>query len=315
MMDDIYACALQGALGGYPRLLEDILSRSGSPGEAFTRMMDKVLSSYRTPVRDKADILQLSQISVCYTPCSFTSPCAVFIRRGTVPYPANLLECPGAPAGIFLRSNAPAARFFSRENFLLALSVPAKPSAYGKECLGAVMEVLSGIGRKTGRSVVLVGGLEEGCERDIQADALRERIPSVIVTGRADGTLPPGPCRGLCEHLSDSLSHGLLTDIPSFCDYEGDRRRSMERRDRLIAALCDAVLVIEASRGYETRLPRLAFDFGRSVFAFPGRVSDPKSEGANILIRDNIAQVLCSATELPTWVDSSLLLRRGRQEA
>ena len=305
-MDDIYACALLGVLGANPYLLEKILSRSCNPKEAFLRMGGEFLPSRPDLRGERADILVRSEFSVLFSPSSFSSPSHIFLRRDSLSYPHTLRECPDSPFGVFIRSNARCSRFFSRRNYLLAVSVPSRLTPYGRECLESAMESISRLSRECEGRLIVVSGLEDGAEGDIQGMAMRERIPSVAVTGRPDGSLPSQASRGLCEHLSDSYSHCLLTDIPFFCSPEKDRRRLMERRDRIIAGLSDGVLVIEASRGFQTRLARYSFDYGRSVFALPGRVFDPMSEGCNILIRDNIAQALSSPDELPMWLNPAL---------
>ena len=64
-------------------------------------------------------------------------------------------------------------------------------------------------------------------------------------------------------------------------------RQSFPRRNRIVAALSQATVVIEA--GVESGAlitARMALEQGKAVFALPGRVDEPQAAGCNMLIRD-----------------------------
>jgi DNA processing protein len=71
------------------------------------------------------------------------------------------------------------------------------------------------------------------------------------------------------------------------------------QRNRIIAGLCDATVVIEsAARGGALITAELANDYNRDVFAFPGRVGDEWSAGCNALIKNNKASLIESADDV-----------------
>ncbi len=70
-------------------------------------------------------------------------------------------------------------------------------------------------------------------------------------------------------------------------------------RNRIIAGLVDAVLVVESKRsGGAMITAELGNSYNRDVFALPGRVTDLCSEGCNLLIKSNRAAVIQSYKDL-----------------
>ena len=89
---------------------------------------------------------------------------------------------------------------------------------------------------------------------------------------------------------------GLLTEFMS--DTEPDRE-NFPKRNRIIAGICDAILVVEAAeKGGALITAEIGNSYNRDVFAIPGRISDPFSEGTNRLIRRNMAALVQSAEDI-----------------
>jgi DNA processing protein len=89
---------------------------------------------------------------------------------------------------------------------------------------------------------------------------------------------------------------GLLTEFMS--DNLPDRE-NFPKRNRIIAGISDAILVIEAAeKGGALITAEIANSYNRDVFAVPGRISDPYSEGTNRLIRNNMAALVQSAYDI-----------------
>jgi DNA processing protein len=80
---------------------------------------------------------------------------------------------------------------------------------------------------------------------------------------------------------------GLLTE---FLSETKPDRENFPKRNRIVAGMCDAVIVIESDiRGGALITAELANSYNRDVFAVPGRVGDEVSRGCNFLIRTNRA--------------------------
>jgi DNA processing protein len=85
-------------------------------------------------------------------------------------------------------------------------------------------------------------------------------------------------------------------------------RQTFPMRNRLVAGMCEAVVVVEsAMKGGSLITARQAGEQGRSVFAFPGRVDQETSAGCHALVRDGAVLVTCAEDILDD------LLGGGRQ--
>ena len=88
---------------------------------------------------------------------------------------------------------------------------------------------------------------------------------------------------------------GLLTE---FLTGTNPDRHNFVSRNRIVAGMCDATIVIEsAEKGGSLITAELAEGYHRDCFAFPGRHQDEYSKGCNQLIRDNKASLLLSAED------------------
>ena len=89
---------------------------------------------------------------------------------------------------------------------------------------------------------------------------------------------------------------GILTEYMSGTQPE---RENFPRRNRVIAGMADAVVVIESAlKGGSLITADIANSYNRDVFAYPGRVMDLYSQGCNYLIRTNRAHLMESAQNL-----------------
>lgn len=87
------------------------------------------------------------------------------------------------------------------------------------------------------------------------------------------------------------------------------------RRNRIIAALCDGLVVIEAAAKSGTLITAMhAMELGRDVFVVPGSPLDPRSRGGNALIKQGAILVESAEDILAHYVDKKPRLRRSLEE-
>ena len=147
----------------------------------------------------------------------------------------------------------------------------------------------SGVGRKIARTlardlgdagVVITSGLARGIDGAAHESALATGTIAVVAGG-LDVIYPP-------EH--DELTRRIAKEGALLSESPIGKRptaRDFPKRNRLIAGLSRGVVVVEAAARSGTLITaRFALEQGREVFAVPGSPLDPRSQGANGLIRD-----------------------------
>ncbi|WP_244102849.1 DNA-processing protein DprA, partial [Burkholderia ambifaria] len=141
--------------------------------------------------------------------------------------------------------------------------------------------------------------------------ALEGAAGTVAVVGTGLDRVYPAAHRQLARQIA---AHGaLLSEWPLGTPA---RAANFPQRNRLIAALCEGVLVVEAApRSGSLITARLANELGRDVFAIPGSIHAPLSRGCHALIRDGAKLVETPADVLVELgiaaVDVDAMVREG----
>jgi DNA processing protein len=198
-------------------------------------------------------------------------------------YPKRLVHCPDAPSLLYFRGtgglNSPK---------ILSIIGTRTPTDYGRELVRQLTESLAPY------SVVIVSGLAYGIDTQAHKAALKCNLPTIgILAHGLDRIYPPAN-----KHLAREMIEqgGLLTDFMSNTQPDPP---CFVRRNRIIAGIADAVVVIETGiKGGSMITADMANGYNKDVFTFPGRVTDPKCEGCNRLISDNKACLLTCGQDL-----------------
>lgn len=163
-----------------------------------------------------------------------------------------------------------------------------KPSAYGQvEC----EHIVSGL---KSYGVSIISGLAFGIDTISHRQAVDTQQETIGVLGHGLDMIYPASNRLLAKNM---MQHGgLLTEFG-----HGTRpdRENFPMRNRIIAAMSDAVVVVEsAKKGGSIITAEFADAYNKDVFALPGRVSDPTSEGTNQLIKNHKAHMITEAADI-----------------
>lgn len=141
---------------------------------------------------------------------------------------------------------------------------------------------------------VVVSGMARGIDAIAHTAALDMRGGTIGVLGNGFGVVYPAANRALYERVA--ANGCLVTELPP-----GERPRvsTFPRRNRLIAGLAGATVVVEAAVGSGALITAdCALDQGRSVLAVPGPITSPTSAGCNKLIQQGAKPALSAADVL-----------------
>lgn len=209
------------------------------------------------------------------------------VALGEPAYPSALADLELPPAALFVRGRLPA----SGPEGAVAVVGSRRADPYGKEVAGLFARQLSEAG------LTVVSGFARGIDAAAHRGALEAEAAgdcaTVAVLGSGLGVDYPRGHRRLGEAIAERGA--LLSEFPPGLE---PKAWHFPVRNRLIAALAAAVLVVRAApRSGSLVTARLALDLGREVFAVPGRIFEERSLGTNALIADG-AQVALHPRDL-----------------
>ena len=199
-------------------------------------------------------------------------------------YPSRLRECEDAPVVLFFKGNADL-------NSLHILNMVGTRNAtdYGTQICASFLRDLKALCP----DVLVVSGLAYGIDIHAHREALANELPTVGVLAHGLDRIYPHVHRKTAVDMLEK--GGLLTEFLSGTNPD---RHNFVSRNRIVAGMCDATIVVEsAAKGGSLITADLADGYHRDCFAVPGRVTDAASIGCNRLIRDNKAALVQSAEE------------------
>ena len=212
-------------------------------------------------------------------------------------YPQRLKECADAPLTLFYKGSANL-----NKQRIISIVGTRKCTHYGQDLIKHLIMEL----QRLCPDVLIVSGLAYGVDINAHRMALDHHFETVGVLAHGLDYLYPHAHK---ETALQMLSHGgLLTE---YCTNTKADKMNFVRRNRIVAGMCDACILVESAlKGGGLITAGIAKDYSREVFAFPGAVGAPYSEGCNALIAQNGAALITSANDLVVnmnWENISLL--------
>lgn len=218
-------------------------------------------------------------------------------------YPYRLKEAPDAPLMLFYKGTA---NLNSRH--VINIVGTRHCTRYGEDLIRRFVAGLHALCSDT----IIVSGLAYGVDVHAHREALANGMDTVAVLAHGLDTLYPSSHR---DTANEMVRHGgLLTE---YMTHTKPDKLNFVRRNRITAGICDATILVEsAKKGGGLITARIAREYNRDVFAFPGAVGAPYSEGCNNLIRDNEAGLITSAEDFVKamgWEDEAVLEKARSQ--
>ncbi len=200
-------------------------------------------------------------------------------------YPFLLKQAEDAPIMFYVKG-----KIDFRNRKILSIVGTRKATAYGKELCEKLIADLS----VHGHNPIIVSGLAYGIDICAHKAALKNGLETVAVFGHGHDRVYPAAHRETARKIQNQGA--LLTEFMHGSSFD---RQNFLKRNRIIAGLAQATLVVEsAAKGGSLVTADIANSYNREVFAFPGRVGDASSAGCNALIKKHKAYMIESADDI-----------------
>jgi len=165
-----------------------------------------------------------------------------------------------------------------------------KATAYGKNMCERLIKEMA----ERNHKALIVSGLAYGIDIHAHKYALENKLPTVAVLGNGLDSIYPKEHTQIAKEM---LANGGL--LSEFISETKLFPQNFVKRNRIIAGLTDATLVIESAlKGGSLITAQLANSYHRDVFAVPGKLTDKYSEGCNHLIKTNQAVLIEKVADL-----------------
>ena len=199
-------------------------------------------------------------------------------------YPRRLSECSDAPIILYYKGVADL-----NQQRVINIVGTRQCTTYGQDLIRRFVSDL----RQLCPDVLIVSGLAYGVDICAHRHALENGFETVGVLAHGLDQIYPHHHRDTAAEMV--RQGGLLTEYMSQTQALPNNFR---QRNRIVAGMSDATVLVESAyKGGGLITCRIAQEYGRDVFAFPGAVGMPYSEGCNKMIRDNTAALITSAED------------------
>ena len=288
-MDDIlkYQIGISLIPGIGPVLARNLIAYAGSVEEVF-----------RLKEKDLANIPGIGKVLAAAIKNSAVLPRAVkeieFIQKHSInhlffteeKYPGRLSQCDDAPLMLYSKGEI---TFKLRP--VLSIVGTRRATEKGKIVCEKFVQELA----ERYPDLVVVSGLAYGIDICAHRTALRYGLDTVSVVAHGLDRIYPYLHRTEAKEMIEKggavITEFLSGTIPD--------RYNFVQRNRIVAGLADAVVVVESGiKGGALITARIASSYNRDVLAFPGHPTDDISKGCNYLIKRNIAALIEDVDDL-----------------
>ncbi len=204
-------------------------------------------------------------------------------------YSYRLKECPDAPIIQYGKG-----KIELNKGKYLGIVGTRKPTEMGKEYCTQLVKDLA----QLNLDITIVSGLAYGIDTIAHKAALDAGLPTIAIPAHGLDRIYPAANRPTAIRMLNN--GGILTEFMSETNPD---KANFVQRNRIIAGLCDATIVVESPRsGGSLITASMANSYSREVFAFAGRPTDKSFEGCNRLIKHNAAALIDNAEDLVRYM-------------
>lgn len=254
---------------------QDLIGVSGLQSKFISNLIDQFSTVLRIAEKEYHLCLKKNITPIFYTDST---------------YPKQLLECSDAPLLLFKKGNGNLS-----EGKFLSIVGTRKATEYGKEqCFKLVSDLAKVI-----PDLIVVSGLAYGIDIAAHKAALQCNVPTIGVMAGGLNRIYPAVHQPIAKQMEQS---GCIVTEQLY--YDEPVRHNFLKRNRIIAGLCDALVVVEsAAKGGALVTASIAGTYNKDVFVFPGRCNDIASAGCNALVKHHKAALIENASDFLYFMD------------
>jgi len=278
--DLVYACALNRIFNYNCVLARRMVERFPSPGALFSMGRSSLEDILGKGSRYIGALTDGGVLEEAFSEVEWSLSRNVRILYLTDDsYPRRLRECEDAPIVLFYKGTADL-----NHKRVVSIVGTRRPDGYGEDICREIVRSFSTLDLKP----LIVSGLAYGIDICAHREALDSGLETVGVMATGINDVYPK------MHRADAVrmcrQGGVLTD---FWRGAAPNKVNFLRRNRIIAGMCDAVILVESDRaGGGVVTSRMASSYSREVLAVPGRLSDRMAQGCISLIKERVAEIV-----------------------
>lgn len=214
-------------------------------------------------------------------------------------YPSRLKQCIDSPVLIFSKGN-----INLKNKPILSIVGTRQITSHGMAFCEQLVSELAPL------NPVIVSGLAYGADIVAHKAAIDNNLQTVACLAHGLNQIYPKVHQKYAAAIENN--GGFFTDFCSFSKFD---RKNFLSRNRIVAGLSEATVVIEsAEKGGSLVTADIAHSYNREVFAVPGRPQDKFSKGCNMLIKQQKAQMITSAADLVYFLNWDIEVKKENKQ-
>lgn len=281
--------ALHHTSGLGPVIIKQLISYCGDASSIFKANYKKLIQIPGIGEKTARIILAKKELDTAENELSKADKAGYQIVFYTdAQYPHRLKPLYDAPLVIYTQGH-----FDANASRTIGIVGTRKPSDYGLSVTEDIIRDLVPF------NPLIISGLAYGIDITAHKAAVRSHIPTIgVMASGLDVIYPASHKKTAMEMLKNG---GLLTENPIGTKPDFNR---FPARNRIIAGMSDVIIVVEsAKKGGSLITVEFAGNYHRDIYAVPGQVGQPQSEGCNHIISENKAAIFTSVDDLITHMN------------
>ena len=288
MSKNLYWIWLSLRIGAGKGGFVELLSHFGSPENIYSADTAELLPFKNGNKDPRIDALLDKNLDKAYNIEKYCASKHIeILKYGERGYPALLMNLKKPPVILYAKGNIKDLD----KRVCVGVVGTRKLTEYGRQSAYKIGYELASAG------AVVVSGLALGIDSVAACGALDARGKTIAVLGSGVDHIYPASHKKLADEI---VKNGLL--VSEYPPLEGPTKISFPTRNRIISGMSQGTLVVEANmRSGALITAKDAILQGRHVYALPGNINNPNSNGTNALIKDGAIPVTCAADILENY--------------